>query len=116
LRLSVVRVVVPRAEHVRAEQDAALHFSAEAVVARRAVHRDEVAALWLEPQAEAHAVEAREVTRRFGGRDDVVGGNSVTRVGQGDGLYRHAFALQAPDRAFAALAHRRVEPFAEVLG
>ena len=43
LRLQVVRVVVAGGEHERAEQDAALHLGAEARVARRAVHRAQVA-------------------------------------------------------------------------
>src|SRR5437870_2352085 len=58
LRLQVIGVVVAVREHVSADQDALLHFRAEALGARARVHVDEIRVL-LRAVAVAHAVEAR---------------------------------------------------------
>ena len=71
LRVDVVGVVVAVREHVGADQDAALHFGAEAFGAGLLVHVVEIAIL-RRAVAVAHAVEAREVARRFGRREHVV--------------------------------------------
>ena len=55
LRLHVVRVVVARAQHVRAEHDAPLDLGAEALLARPRVHRAQLA---------LRVAEARSARRR----------------------------------------------------
>ncbi len=71
LRLQVVGVVVAVRKHVGADHDAALDLGAEAFAAARAVHLLQVAEV-LGAVAVAHAVEARQVRRRFRRRDQVV--------------------------------------------
>ena len=81
LRAAVVGVVVAGAQRVGAEDDAALHLGAEAGLARRGHDLlDRAAALGRDPQAEAHRVELREVARRLGGEDQVVGADRVLEV------------------------------------
>ena len=75
LRLDVVGVVVAGRQRVGAEHDAALHLGAEARVARRLVHR-RAGPSPSDAQAVAHAVVARQVRRRLGRRDEVVGRRS----------------------------------------
>ena len=105
LRLEVVGVVVAGGEHERAEQDAPLHLGAEPRVARRAVHRAQVVPTGVDAQAVADAVEAREVARRLGGREDVVGGDGVARVRQLHGPHRAAVGSRG-----AAIAARTLAP------
>ena len=79
LRLSVVGVVVARAEHVGAHQNAPLHLGTEALPARRLVERAHVAVGGRHARAVAHAVVAGQVGGRLGRGDDVVGRDGVAR-------------------------------------
>ena len=83
MRLQVVGVVVAVAQHIGADHDAALHFGAEALRARLLVHVLQVLVLG-GAVAVAHAVVARQVRRRFGRGDHVVGGNRQGGVRQRD--------------------------------
>ena len=80
LRAFVVRVVVAGAQHIRAQQDAARDFGAEAAGARGLVHAAQPVAR--ATHAVPHAIEAREIARRLGRRDDVVHRNRQVRVRQ----------------------------------
>ena len=82
LRLQVVGVVVAGRQHIGADHDAALDLAAEAGGAGLLVHVDDVLAR--HAQAVADAVIAREVGRRLGRRDDVVGRQRVFGVRQRD--------------------------------
>ena len=83
LRLEVIGVVVAVREHVGADQDAALHFGAEALRPALAVHVVQVA-VFGGAMAVAHAVEARQVGTGLGRRDDVVGRHRQAGIGQAD--------------------------------
>ncbi len=65
-------------------------------------------------QAVAHAVEAREVGRRLGGRHDVVHGNGERGVRQRDVADLGALLAQQRQGALAALAHGRREVVGKV--
>ncbi len=83
LRLQVVRVVIAVRQHVGADQDAALHFRAEAFGARLLVHVEQIAVLG-GAMAVAHAVETRQVRRGFRRRDHVVHGDRQLGLRQRD--------------------------------
>ena len=105
LRLLVVGVVVAGRQHVRAEQDAARDFGAEAARARRLVHAAQAVAF--DAQSVSHAVEAREVRRRLGRRDDVVDRNREVGVRQRDVAHLGAAAARSCSSArVAARANR----------
>lgn len=80
--LEVVGVVVAGGKRVVADHDAALDFLAELLVARVRHHLDEVLAV--DALAVADAVVALEVRRSLSRRDEVVRGDRVLRVRQGD--------------------------------
>ena len=110
LRLAVVGVVVAAGQRVGAEDDAALDLVAEAGVAGRAhdvLGRRRRHALGQHAQAVAHRVELREVRRRLGREDQVVGRQRVHegRAGHLDDL--RAGADHQVDRLLEALAARR---------
>ena len=75
LRAPVVGLVVAGGERERAEHDPALHLVAEALRARALVEVEQRPVAG--PLPVADAVVAREVRRRLGGRDHVVGGDAV---------------------------------------
>ncbi len=113
LRLPVVRVVVAGGQHIRAEQDAARHFAAEAVRARVGVHLAQRSGL--RARAVPNAVESREVRRRLGRRDDVVGRDGEVGVRQRHVTHRRAQAARnVLERGIAALANAGVERLREV--
>ena len=71
----------------------------------------------LDAQAVAHAVEAREVGRRLGGGDHVVGGQRVRRVRQRARLDLGAQLLGQPQRRLEGIPHAGLDPLAgELLG
>ena len=106
LRGPVVGVVVAAGQRVGAEHDPALDLGAEAGRAGAAVHRLEVCVAG-DPQPVADAVEASQVGRRLGRRDQVVGRQRVRRVRQPAGLDRRPEPLGQPQRGLEALAARR---------
>ena len=83
LRLQVIRVVVAVRQHVGADENPTLHLGAEAFGARLPVHVGEIG-VRRGAVAVAHAIEARQVRRRFGRRDDVVHRHREADVGQRD--------------------------------
>ena len=117
LRLQVVRVEVAGRQHVRAREDSALDLGTEAFAAVAHVERREVfAGAALGAMTETHPVEAREIRRRFGRRDDVIGGHGQMNVLELDGLQFRAELRELGERG----AHRgrvlRLEPVEEALG
>ena len=95
LRAQVIRVVVAGRQHVGADHHAPPHLRAEALGARALIEVAQVRTVLA--QAEAHAVIAREIRRRLGRRDDVVGRQRILGVRQ-----RHS-TISAP----ASRSHRR---------
>ena len=83
LRAEVVGVVVAGAEHVGAEDDAALHFGTETFGARLGVNVHGVLRR-RRAVAVTDAVVAAEIRGGFGGRDDVVGVETVLGVRKRD--------------------------------
>src|SRR5205809_6506480 len=65
--------------------------------------------------AVAHAVEARQVRRGFGRRDDVIRRDGEAAVGQADRNAFRAELLELRDRRFDCLAYVGSESLAEVL-
>ncbi|MPM22387.1 hypothetical protein SDC9_68839 [bioreactor metagenome] len=84
LRLQVVGVVVAVAQHIGADDDAALDLVAKAFGTGLLVHVEQVSVV-LGAMAELHTVKAREVGRGFRRRDDVVHGNRQLGARQADG-------------------------------
>ena len=81
----VIGVVEARRQHIGADHDPALHLGAEAFGAGLFIHLGDAVALpQLGAAAVAHAVVAREVRRRLGRRDHVIGGQRVFGVRQRD--------------------------------
>ena len=112
LRAAVVGVVVARGERVGPEHDPALDLLAEALLARLRVHVQEVADA-RRAEAVADAVVAREVGRRLGGRDQVVGAERVRGVRQPAGLDGGAELARAVERLLERGEHagaRRPRP------
>ena len=83
LGAEVVGVVVPAAEDVGAEDDAALDLGAEAFLAGAAVMVEEIGGV-LGAMAVADAVEAGEIGGGLGGGEDVIDGHGVIGVREGD--------------------------------
>src|SRR4029079_16266022 len=80
LRSQIVGVVIAGGEHVGADHDAPAHLPAETLGSRALVHVSDVARRLAQPIP--HAVVARQIGRRFGRRDDVVGRQRVLGVRQ----------------------------------
>jgi hypothetical protein len=114
LRLQVVRVVVAVREHVGADQDAALDLGAEAFGAGLAVHVVEVAVARRAVPV-AHAVEARQVGRGFGGCDHIVDGDRQVDVGETDVDGDRAEAAEFCERGLDRPRHGGVRSFSCVL-
>src|SRR5439155_25907267 len=114
LRLEVVGVVIAVREDIGADEDAAPHFGAEAFGARAAIHVGEVAVL-LRAVAIAHAVEARQVRRGFGRRDDVIRRDGEAAVGQADRNAFRAELVELRERRFDRLTYVGGQSLAEVL-
>ena len=114
LRLEVVGVVVAVREHVGPDEDAAPDFGAEAFGARAEIHVGEVT-VFLRAMAVAHAVEARQVRRGLGRRDDVVRGHGEAARGQVDRNTFRAELLELRECRFDRLTHFGGESIAEVL-
>ncbi len=74
LRLEVVGIVVAVAEHVGAQQDAALHLGPEGLAARALIHFQQIG-VFGGAVAVAHTVVAAQVGAGLGRGDDVVGRN-----------------------------------------
>ena len=74
LRAQVVGVVIPVAQHIGPDQDAALDLDAKALRARTAVEIAQVARIG-RPMPIANAVKAAQIARGLGGGNHVVGGN-----------------------------------------
>ncbi len=114
LCLEVIRVVVTVREHVRPDENAAPDLGTEAFGARAEIHVGEVAVL-VRAMAVAHAVEARQVRRGLGGRDDVVRRHREAAVRQSDGDALRAELLELLERRLHGLAHVGGQPLAEML-
>ena len=99
--------------HVAPEEDAALHFLAEAFAAGLGVQVEQLAG-FLAAVAVAHAVVAGEVGTGFGGRDDVVAGHGVADVREAHFLERGAFGFHLLEHCLDGGLAFRVETFGEV--
>ncbi len=110
----VVGVVVAGAERVGAQHDAPLDLGAEPLLPALGVELLQ-AGDPRGPPAEAHAVVARQVGRGLGGGDEVVGGDAVPGVGQGDLHQRGAQPLVGGQRLAHPRLHLRLQPRAEPL-
>ena len=84
-----------------------LTSGAEALVARPAVHLLQAVFPVGRAVAVLHAVVAREVRARLGGRHEVVDGNRVLRVRQLDVDERRARAAQRLERVVERATHVR---------
>jgi hypothetical protein len=99
LRLQVVRVEIAGREHVGARQDSPLDLGAETFAAVAHVKRGEVVAgRGLGAVTKAHAVEARQIRRRLGRRDDVVRRHRQVNVLELDALQLGAELLELRER------------------
>ena len=83
LGLQVVRVVIARAERVGAEHDAALDLFAEALATSLRIHVQEIRSAF-GPEAVFDAVVPGQVRGGLRGGDDVVRGDGVFGVREGD--------------------------------
>ena len=90
---AVIRVVIPRRERERPEEDAALHLRAEPLVARPAVHLAKrlgsAGAVTV-----ADAVVTREVRARLGRRHEVIGRHRDLRQAEVDLVHARAERLE----------------------
>ena len=80
VRPLISSAIIERSYQVAAEQDAALHLDPKAFGTRAAVHVAEIPCT-RSAMAVADTVVAREIARRFGGGDQVVGGDPVFGMG-----------------------------------
>ncbi len=83
LGAKVIGVVVAAAQDVGAEDDAAFDLGAEAFLAGASVMVQEVGGVF-RAMAVADAVETGEIGGGFGGREDVIDGDGVFGVREGD--------------------------------
>ena len=115
LRLQVVGVVVARRESTNVPSRMRRFTSAPKPASRVAPYISRRSRRVLDAQAVADAVEAREVARRLGRRDDVVGRDGERVCGSFTRLHRAAVALEARDGRAHARRDLGVEPLGEVL-
>ena len=109
LRLGVIGVVVSGTQNVGADDDAPFDLRSEPFAARGPIQRPHVDAVT--PSA-GHSERRRTAPRladRFGRIDDVVRGDGVRRVRQGDVTHVRAEVAQNPDRAVARGPNPRVQ-------
>ena len=105
LRLQIIGVVIAGRQRVRADQDAPLHLGPEPRRAGALVHLADVRAV--DAQAVADAVEAREVRRALGRRDQIVRRQTVVRRRQRHLDQLGPEPLEVGVRRFVARAARR---------
>ena len=74
LRLQVIGVVIPMAQHIGANHDATFHLITKPLGAGLQVHVVQVGVL-VGPEAKLDAIKTTQVARCFGGRDDVINRN-----------------------------------------
>ena len=110
--LQVVGVVVAVREHVGADHDAALDLGPEALRAGLAVHVVQVAVLGC-AVAELDAVEAAQVGRGLGRRDDVVHRDGQLGARQADVNQRGAELFELLERSARGLEHACAHAFTE---
>ena len=108
LRAPVVGLVVAGGQREGAQHDPALHLVAEALRARALVQVEQRPVARSRPVADS--VVARQVGRRLGGRDHVVGGDPVRRMGQPDLHHLPAELGDAVQGAVEDLADARLDP------
>src|SRR5437667_5255701 len=113
LRLEVVRIVIAMREHVGADQDPTLDLGAETFGPRLLVHVEQVGIL-LRTVTIAHAVETRQVRRRFRRRDDVIDRNRQLDVGQTQVDRCRAELGELDERLFDGAKNSGFGAFAEI--
>ena len=113
LGAAVIGVVVTGREDVSAEDDPALHFGAEAFLAGFFIKIENVGRVG-GAMAVADAVEAGKVRRGFRRGDDVVGGDGVLGVGQGNLDDFRALGGEFLDGGLDVFADAGVDAFAKV--
>ena len=109
----VVGVVVAGCEDVGAEDDAALDLGAEALLAGFLIEIKDVSGIG-GAVAVADAVEAGQVRRRFRRGDDVVGGDGVLGVGEGNLDNFSTLGGEGLDGSLDISADAGIDPVAEV--
>src|SRR5579862_9340525 len=99
--------MITAAQDIGTEDDAALYLRAKTCPPRLAVHVNWIEAL--DASAVANAIEPSKVRAGFGSGNNIIGGNRVLRVGQGNLDYLRPQAFQLFNRNIDGAFHFRVQ-------